>query len=490
VLRFDRLWRPDSRYAGGAPLLRNPRHLAVDEDDRLLVLDLGLRAIVELDQRGKAIAVHSAQAVVGEDGQPLPGLAPPLFRRTFQPPLRLEEDGLWLPQESRPNCPALHLSGLQVDRRGRLLGQGLPLLALPATVRYPPVGVFVTKALDSELFNCAWHRLVFNVLIPEGTSLAVRTLTAAAALEPARVANLPDSQWSAPLTIGSQDWPEVLVQSGPGRFLWVELRLISNGTATPLVRDLTIYAPRTSSLDYLPPVFREDAVSAAFLERFLSYFDTIFEEIESQIEQFSGYLDPDGVPAGEFLTWLGSWFAVDFLAEWPETTRRAFVRQAIALYKQRGTIAGIQAILRLHAGMQAPHPVVIEHFRLRDYHTRRLAGSADMVDHQLYLAGQPLQPGENEFAHHFTIFVPNQAVEDATDLLTLQRLIDAQKPAHTAYQVRVVEPGVRIGCQSSIGIDMLIGSYPAAPLGEMNLAQSSQLKGYQYQRLGDWTIGD
>jgi hypothetical protein len=53
-----------------------------------------------------------------------------------------------------------------------------------------------------------------------------------------------------------------------------------------------------------------------------------------------------------------------------------------------------------------------------------------------------------------------------------------------------VEPGVRIGCQSSIGIDMLIGSYPAAPLGEMNLAQSSQLKGYQYQRLGDWTIGD
>jgi hypothetical protein len=55
---------------------------------------------------------------------------------------------------------------------------------------------------------------------------------------------------------------------------------------------MLLYAPRQSSLQFLPPVFQEDAVSADFLDRFLSYFDTVFDEIESQIEQFTAYLDP------------------------------------------------------------------------------------------------------------------------------------------------------------------------------------------------------
>jgi phage tail-like protein len=475
VARFDRLWRPDGRYAGGAAVLKSPRHLAIDQAGSVLVLDVVLRAIVALDDAGDPVAAQGETPVLAAGGQPLPPLVPKLFQRVFPAPLRLDQQGLWLLQEGRPDCPALLLTGLQVDRRGRLLGQGSPLLALPVTVRYPGVGTFTTKALDSGIFQCAWHRLVFDVDIPVATSLAVRTLTAPAALEPARVTSLPDSQWSLPVTIGPQDWPEVLVQSPPGRYLWVDIRLNSGGAATPLVRSLTIYAPRQSSLNELPPVFREDAVSAAFLDRFLSYFDTVFEEIDSQIERFTGYLDPDGIPAGDFLAWLGSWFAVEFLAEWSDATRREFVRQAISLYKQRGTVAGLQAILRLHAAVQPPHPMIIEHFRLRDYHTQRQIGTADLVADRLYLAGMPLAPEPHELPHHFTVLLPSQAAADDAALATLHRLIEAQKPAHTRYQLRLVEAGVRIGCQSSIGIDMLIGSYPAAPLGEMGLAQSSRL---------------
>ena len=68
---------------------------------------------------------------------------------------------------------------------------------------------------------------------------------------------------------------------------------------------------------------------------------------------------------------------------------------------------------------------------------------------------------------------------DADALETIQRsdrrLIDAQKPAHTQYAIRVVHPGLRIGCQSTIGVDALIGPYPSASLGELKLAQSGQL---------------
>nr|HMN27198.1 hypothetical protein [Caldilineaceae bacterium] len=94
---------------------------------------------------------------------------------------------------------------------------------------------------------------------------------------------------------------------------------------------------------------------------------------------------------------------------------------------------------------------------------------------QLYISGLPLNPTDNDVAHQFTVVVPNQLAQDEAALTTLHRLIEAQKPAHTRYQLRVVEPGVRIGCQSTIGVDMLIGPYRSAPLGEMKLAASSQL---------------
>jgi phage tail-like protein len=216
-------------------------------------------------------------------------------------------------------------------------------------------------------------------------------------------------------------------------------------------------------------------VSADFLDRFLSYFDTIFDEIESQIDAFTGYLDPDGVPPGDFLTWLGSWIDLEFLSEWPETTRRRLIREAIDLYKQRGTVPGMQAILRLHTGLQAPQPIIIEHFRLRNYNERRQTETADLVNDSLYLAGARLTPTVDEIVHHFTIIVPSQAAPDEAALDTLHRLIAAQKPAHTRYLLRVATPELRIGCQSTVGVDTLIGRYPTAPLDEMTLSQSSQL---------------
>lgn len=461
IRRFDRLWREDVAYLGGvcendADNFLAPQHLAVDSQDRLLVLDVSRRRVVALDEKGGC----------------LPTLDPPLHERRFPLPLRLDNGALSLPQDDRPGCPMLPLPGLSVTRSGRLVGTSLMLLARPGGVTYPRQGLYLSEPLDSRIFNCAWHRLALDIDVPEGTTLTLRTYTAPAALDADRIANLPPARWSAPLTIGPGDWPELLIQSPPGRYLWLNGEFRSNGAATPLLRALTLYAPRQSSLNYLPPVFHEDAVSAAFLDRFLSYFDTIFHEIETQIAAFTSYLDPDGVPAGDFLAWLASWFDLAFLAEWSDAVRRAFVRQAIALYKQRGTLPGLQAILRLHTGLPAPHPVIIEHFRLRDYDARR-----DVADPPgpYYLAGAPLDPSSAEIAHHFTLALPQKAAGDSAALQTLQQLIDAQKPAHTRYQIRLVSPGIAIGCQSTIGVDMLLGSAPPEPLGGFALAPGSYL---------------
>jgi phage tail-like protein len=451
IWRFDPLWRLDTAYHGGLGTLRRPRHLALDDGDRLFVVDQALERVVGLDALGRVIPGFVAERLVD---------------RRFPLPLRLEDDTLYLAQDERPDCPALPLPGLQVDRSGRLVGRSPMLLARPNGIEYPRSGVYVTQALDSGMFNCPWHRVVFDADLPELTRLTVRTLTAANEMDPQRVAGFPLSRWSAPLTINAGQYPECLLQSPPGRYLWLRLEFGSNGQATPLVRAITLYAPRQSSLRYLPPVFQADPVSADFLDRFLSLFDTLFAEIETQVDEYSSYLDPDSVPTGPFLEWLGAWFDLKFLDNWPEETRRTLIRRAIALYKKRGTLEGLQEILRLHTGLQTPMPAIIEHFRMRNYAGRWERGVGDLPDGKLYLAGQPFQPGAGEIAHHFTVFLPSAVVPEEEAVGAIRSLIDSHAPAHTQFFLRLVRPGIRIGCQSTIGIDTLIGSYPSEPLGK------------------------
>lgn len=46
----------------------------------------------------------------------------------------------------------------------------------------------------------------------------------------------------------------------------------------------------------------------------------------------------------------------------------------------------------------------------------------------------------------------------------IRRALDAVKPAHTAYDLLLVEPRFRVGVQSTIGIDTIIGDYPVLRL--------------------------
>ena len=158
------------------------------------------------------------------------------------------------------------------------------------------------------------------------------------------------------------------------------------------------------------------------------------------------------MPAGPFLDWLASWFDITFLPEWPEATRREMVAKAIAMYRRRGTIAGLRQMLQWHTGLAEPVPAVIEHFRIAA---------------PISIAGSPLAPTAP--AHAFTIVLPAVAAPDDTARDRLDRVIAAAIPAHTRYELRLVGPGIAIGRQSTPGIDMLIGSTRPQPMGEAQL---------------------
>ncbi len=95
------------------------------------------------------------------------------------------------------------------------------------------------------------------------------------------------------------------------------------------------------------------------LERFLAIFESIFYEIDFTIDHISRYFDASGAPA-EFLSWLGSWLDVSMDEDWPEDKKRLFIRNAISLYKKRGTRECLEESIELFTGKK---PFVVESFQ-------------------------------------------------------------------------------------------------------------------------------
>ncbi len=143
-----------------------------------------------------------------------------------------------------------------------------------------------------------------------------------------------------------------------GRYLFVALELDGSPQSSPRVDSVTAFCPRQSYLRYLPELYQEDDRSAAFLEQYLSVFESVFADIEAEIDDIGRYFDPDAVPS-EALSWLEQWLAVETDENWPEDARRELLSRAPALYKRRGTKAGLQSMLELylrHTGSASATP--------------------------------------------------------------------------------------------------------------------------------------
>ncbi len=154
-------------------------------------------------------------------------------------------------------------------------------------------------------------------------------------------------------------------------------------------------ADRSRYLQYLPPIYRDDP----FLGRFLLAFEGVLLPVEQVVDNFDLYLDPRTVPP-LFLDQLASWLALTLDEKWPLGKRRAVVAEAAALYRRRGTRWGLSRILEIYTGVV---PQIIE---------------------------------PEDQAHHFDV-VLRIPKGQRVDRPTVERIIEANKPAHTTYALKI-----------------------------------------------------
>jgi phage tail-like protein len=263
-----------------------------------------------------------------------------------------------------------------------------------------------------------------------------------------------------------------------GRYLWLRLGLsgaVSHpgddvAAAGPAIRSVRLLLPRPSFLRYLPAVYGrrddDDPSGALFLERLLALPEARLTGIEAAYEAVARNLNPAAAPP-DWLRFLAAWYGLAFDPSWPLERRRALVAAAHDLFARRGTLDGVRRYLEIYLGAA---PAIVEGFQWRVAPPPLLGGERVLGTTAL---GTP-PGGDVALAHHFAIWVlgggaacgPSGTAHIAK---AARAIIDSIKPAHTTYDLRVVDDAPRIGISSSIGIDMvLVGGPDRTPLGPVS----------------------
>lgn len=159
----------------------------------------------------------------------------------------------------------------------------------------------------------------------------------------------------------------------------------------------------------LPALFQEDA----FAQAFVMGLDDVLTPALASLDNLAAYIDP-GVAPDDFLAWLAGWLGTELDDSWSEERRRELVRQAVLIYRLRGTVSGLRAHIELVTGGQVE---IVE--------SGGVAWSQE--------SGADL-PGQAEPRMTIRVYVENV---DTVDQRQLDRLVSSAKPAHVVHALEL-----------------------------------------------------
>jgi phage tail-like protein len=321
------------------------------------------------------------------------------------------------------------------------------------------------------------------------------------------------------------DTHDLFIGGPRSRYLWLGALFLGDGRSTPLVTQMLLEFDHDGYLNNLPALYQTEADSRDFLLRFLALTETLFQDLENEIEGLPRLFDPYATPR-EFLPWLATWLAVELDEKWNEQQQRRLIATAFERYSRRGTVAGLRESLRLLTGVSG---IIQEPILNADWWSLPSAattcgchnaspGSKETVwqgaensvlGATTMLAGKQPQgavlgstasldysnlityeefgsPLFEDVAHRFTVQVYRSALSCPETMSRVRAVLDREKPAHTDYHLCIIEPRMRVGFQARLGIDAVVaGGTENISLGAATLAGDDVIGGEPVGRIGE-----
>ncbi|PYR87589.1 MAG: hypothetical protein DMF84_31290 [Acidobacteria bacterium] len=228
-------------------------------------------------------------------------------------------------------------------------------------------------------------------------------------------------------------------------------------------------APSTY-LRHLPESLQDTpaGVSAPFLGDYLKIVEALLADrddarpattvvgVEAEAARFVEFVDPARVPVenpavaplrSPFLVYLASWVALVLDQNWDLERQRRWLQRIVALYKRRGTKAGLTEYLHMfvstNAWLEEPEGEFI------------VGGPGNEVGVSTYLGGAP--------PYFFRVMLnygfppsPFDITEWVAQLGGTRAIVDLEKPAHTYYTPDARTPGFIIAQRSTVARDSLL----------------------------------
>ncbi len=291
---------------------------------------------------------------------------------------------------------------------------------------------------DSTIPDCQWHRLVLDCEIPKGTNLTVILYADDDKNQSIKKIDTKGISFQNPTDIYIPD-------NFKGQYLSVKLKFQSDFTKknSPVLNSIKAIFPRKTYLDYLPAFYQENKETKKILERYLSIFQTLNEEIEKEILNTPYLIDPLTTNP-EFLNWLSGWLGIIRDENLDTNKWRIFLNNAYSFYKKRGTKEGIKEVLRI---LLNEEPIIVEPFQIKQ------------CGGQLFEFKNPEQEIDD---FTFCIFLKPEKEKSENYFQTVKKIINTWKPAYTEAKVVQLKNMILLGAFTGLGINSYL--YEPQPL--------------------------
>jgi len=224
-----------------------------------------------------------------------------------------------------------------------------------------------------------------------------------------------------------------------GRYIWFMFELLSSGEA-PSLRSLRLNIAGDHMLDYLPAIYRQDA----FTRRFVSIFDSMFADMEREIEMLPARFDYENAE-DEMLSCLAEWVCVDS-AGLDDAAIRERIGTAFSDYEDLYTVRGVKRSVKRLVGRE---PFIIESADVDP-------NAPDCPDSELYRRIY----GDNPYK--FFILLEDNTFHNNTERSVFFQKMRNLIPADTEFELILLKRCVQLDWHTYLGINSVVGNYVAA----------------------------
>ncbi len=373
--------------------------------------------------------------------------------------------------------PSFVLQNIAIDSEGALS-------LTKSGADYASAGVFMGGPFQALDGDTPWYRFSLQgEPLPAGAHLQIFTWTAGSGAPPfAPTSNTPFPGWQA----APRDVMQGVIFNQPARDLWIGGVFRSEGAATPSIQQIRIDYGRDTYLKYLPAIYRANPDSADLMHRLLSLTQTALGNLRGEIIDLPRLFDPAASPDSGYpawFAWLSGWIAWQLNRNWSDREAREYLAEAFELYSLRGTVEGLRRYLKIYAGVNAfiSEPALTTAIwslganSTLGFTTMLAPASASgaILDSTSVLDASNLTDSTDSFgaalfddvAYRFCVEINAGELTQPGALATVRAVIDREKPAHTVCELCIVQPRMRVGSQSRIGIDSVIGAPSEAVVG-------------------------